>query len=98
MRTWRRLIRFVRKSLSLFVNPDNTSQDGNTPLLLAATFGHLEVVKVLVKHGAKVNRVNEVSLRYINKLKYFSDRYFTNEFVLEIIAVVSIYERIKCIV
>jgi ankyrin repeat protein len=38
-------------------------QDGDTPLINAADYGHLEVVKKLLGAGADVNAVNKVRVR-----------------------------------
>ena len=36
-------------------------QDGDTPLYDAATYGHTDIVKMLLREGADVNVKNEVS-------------------------------------
>ena len=36
-------------------------EDGNTPLIDACQLGHVETVRVLLKHGANVDKQNNVS-------------------------------------
>jgi len=48
--------------------PDNIIcyflQDGDTPIHLASSNGHVQVVEKLISSGADVNVVNEVSVNY----------------------------------
>ena len=37
-------------------------QDGNSPLMIALTNGHLDIVKTLFEAGANVNQSDEVSI------------------------------------
>ena len=37
-------------------------QDGNTALILAARWGHTDVVKILVEHGSNIDIKNKVSV------------------------------------
>ena len=39
-------------------------QDGKTPLMLAATFGQLDLMEILLSRGAKLDVIDEVEFEY----------------------------------
>ena len=49
----------VKALLAAGADKDKVDEDGVTPLIWAATQGHLKVVQVLLKAGAKVDKANK---------------------------------------
>ena len=48
----------IKELLSNGVNPDSKDKYGNTALMLAPSYGYLDIVKELLKHNADVNNKN----------------------------------------
>jgi ankyrin repeat protein len=55
-----RLRQAVPSSLSPGAGADDVYKDGSSPLLLAASNGHMLCCQMLLKYGADVNRMNKV--------------------------------------
>lgn len=41
-------------------------QEGNTPLLTACLYGHLDIVRYLIEHGCDKERRNEVMIDIVS--------------------------------
>jgi ankyrin repeat protein len=59
-------LEFVKKMIKLGSDV-NKQSNGLTPLMYAARHGRLEIIKLLVANGAKINRKNE---KGYNAMKY----------------------------
>ena len=52
-------IDLARVCLEAGANPDIADEHGNRPLMIAAKYGCVEIVRLLLKHGSDVNSTNE---------------------------------------
>ena len=52
-------------------------QNGESPLILASSEGHFEIVKLLLDKGAEVNHQDKVSYSSIVVIMYFACMYST---------------------
>ena len=53
-------IRGLRLALNEVTNPNNTDQEGNTVLMIAAELGQVKLVKLLMKYGANINQQTHI--------------------------------------
>lgn len=49
----------ARRLLEKGVSPNDTNEDGETPVLLAVASGHIPIVELLLKHGATLDAIDD---------------------------------------
>ncbi|XP_019860025.1 PREDICTED: uncharacterized protein LOC105314953 [Amphimedon queenslandica] len=74
------------------MSPDTPLAGGITPLMIAASCGHIEIVETLVQAGADVNKTNDKGLTVLDILLNKEEKFLTNSIVSLLI---SITEKAK---